>query len=584
MEKFIDIISKPLMQAFADCGYNAELGAVSKSSRPDLCEFQCNGAMSAAKLYKKAPFIIADEVAAKLADSKVYKSVEVVKPGFINININEGFLLSYALEMRKDEKFGCIDTGAGKTIVIDYGGPNVAKPLHVGHLRPAIIGESLKRIKRACGYNVIGDVHLGDWGLQMGLVIEGLLDKYPLEDGDDCDNYIAAKGITISDLEKIYPEASARSKTDEDFSKRAHEATFALQGYDKKYYSIWKQIVGISIADLKENYKKLEVDFDIWKGESDAQPYIPDMIEKLTSSGIAYKSENALVVDVKQDDDKIEIPPCIILKSDGASLYTTTDLATLIDREKNYSPDEVIYVVDNRQDMHFKQVFRCARKGGLIPEKTKLLFLGFGTMNGPDGKPFKTRDGGVMRLENLLGQITEKVQNRMAKADDISDTQYAENVHNVALSAVKYGDLSNQISNNYVFDVDKFCEFEGNTGPYILYTIARINSICTKYKDKFGSTDTEISGIYADTDKKLYLALVSFNDVIESACENNAPHRICQYIYQLCNELNHFYHEVKILAEEDEAKRRSYIGLVTLAKNVLTFCTDLLGFDVPSKM
>ncbi len=582
MDKFSDMISRPLCEAFRACGYDPSYGVVSRSSRPDLCEFQCNGAMSAAKAYKKAPFVIADEVMEKLGECDIYKKAQVVKPGFINIDINEEFLLEYVLEMHESRNFGAEDTGEGETVVIDYGGPNVAKPLHVGHLRPAIIGECLKRLKRACGYNVIGDVHLGDWGLQMGLVIEGLFEKYPLT--GNYENYIADNGITISDLEKIYPEASARSKTDEGFSERAHKATFALQSYDAKYYSVWKQIVDISIADLKENYKKLEVDFDIWKGESDAQPYIPDMIEKLVSGGIAYKSENALVVDVKQDDDKIEIPPCIILKSDGASLYTTTDLATLIDREKNYSPDEVIYVVDNRQELHFKQVFRCARKGALIPDKTELVFLGFGTMNGPDGKPFKTRDGGVMRLEDLLGQITDKVRSRMLKAEDISYEEYDANVHHVALSALKYGDLSNQISNNYIFDVDKFCEFEGNTGPYILYTIARINSVCAKYNEKFGKLDSKIFGIYGETDKKIYLTLANFGEMLGNACENNAPHRICQYIYQLCNELNRFYHEIKILSEEDDNKRSSYIGLITFARDILAFCTGILGFSVPTRM
>ena len=493
MKKILDLITAEITQAFVDCGYDAKYGKVTLSNRPDLCEYQCNGAMAAAKEYKKAPFMIADEVAAKLAETSMFSMTESVKPGFLNLKLDEAFLASYVADMQKDEgRFGCEKAKNPKTIMIDYGGPNVAKPLHVGHLRSAIIGESIKRIGKFAGHKVIGDVHLGDWGLQMGLIITELKLRQPdlvYFDENFEGEYPKEAPFTISELEEIYPTASKKSKEDEAYKEAAMQATYELQNGRKGYQALLSHILNVSVTDLKKNYENLNVSFELWKGESDAQPYIPAMVQKMKDDGFAYVSDGALVVDVKEDTDTKEIPPCMILKSDGASLYNTTDLATIVWREEDYDPDEIIYVVDKRQELHFVQVFRCARKTGLVKPETELKFLGFGTMNGKDGKPFKTRDGGVMRLEYLVSEIDNEMlkkitENQKAKENlGISEEEAKETAKTVALAAIKYGDLSNQASKDYIFDIDRFTSFEGNTGPYILYTIVRIKSILHKYHD-----------------------------------------------------------------------------------------------------
>ena len=412
MKKMLDLLSAEVAKAFAEAGYDEKYARVSLSNRPDLCEYQCNGAMAAAKEYHKAPIMIANAVVEAMQGSEVFGEVQAVNPGFINMKVNNEYLSQYLNGMEKDERMGCEKAENPKTIMIDYGGPNVAKPLHVGHLRSAIIGESVKRIARFAGHKVIGDVHLGDWGLQMGLIITELRERKPeLVYFDEAyeGEYPAEAPFTISELEEIYPTASGKSKQDEAYKEAAMQATYELQHGRRGYQALLKHILNVSVTDLKRNYANLKVDFDLWKGESDAQPYIPDMVQKMKDGGYAYVSDNALVVDVKEDTDTKEVPPCMLLKSDGASLYTTTDLATIVERMKLYNPDEIIYVVDKRQEMHFIQVFRCARKCGLVTDKTELKFLGFGTMNGKDGKPFKTRDGGVMRLEYLLKDINEEM-------------------------------------------------------------------------------------------------------------------------------------------------------------------------------
>ena len=410
MEKLIDLISQRVSAAFAAEGYDAAYGQVSVSGRPDLCEYQCNGSLKAAKVYQKAPIQIAEAMAARLQGDPSFASVEAVKPGFINLRLAPETVSSYVNEMAHAERFGLQGEATPKTIVIDYGGANVAKPLHVGHIRPAIIGEAVKRIDRYFGNRVIGDVHLGDWGLQMGLIIEGIRDRQPdlpYFDPDFQGDYPENPPFTISELEQIYPAASARSKEDAAFSQRAHEATLKLQQGDRGYMAIWRHVMNVSVADLKKNYKNLNVEFDLWKGESDAEPYIAQMVKYLKDGGDAVESQGALVVNVQEPQDKKEVPPCIILKSDGATLYATTDLATLVQREQDYHPDKVLYVVDKRQALHFEQVFRTAKKSGIIRPETELQFLGFGTMNGKDGKPFKTRSGGVMRLEYLISEIRQ---------------------------------------------------------------------------------------------------------------------------------------------------------------------------------
>lgn len=588
MKKLTDYMAEELSAAFEKAGYDSSYGKVGVSNRPDLCEYQCNGAMAGAKAYKKAPFMIADDVVGNLTDSKVFSMKEMVKPGFINLKVSEEFLADYLKEMEKDEKLGADTAQEPKTIVIDYGGPNVAKPLHVGHLRSAIIGESIKRIGRFVGHKVIGDVHLGDWGLQMGLIITELKHRQPelvYFDDSYTGEYPAEAPFTISELEEIYPCASGKSKEDEAYRQEALEATHLLQQGKPGYMALWNHIMSVSVTDLKRNYANLNVSFDLWKKESDAQPYIPDMVEMMKEKGFAYEDQGALVVDVKEETDTKEIPPCMLLKSDGASLYTTTDLATIVERMKLFQPDEILYVVDKRQELHFIQVFRCARKTGLVKEDTRLSFLGFGTMNGKDGKPFKTREGGVMRLENLIADIDEEMFTKIVENRSVRDKDARDTAKIVGLAAIKYGDLSNQATKDYIFDVDRFTSFEGNTGPYILYTIVRIKSILNRYVEAGGNLEAgEILPASNSSEKNLMLQLSGFGSMIESAFEEKAPHKICAYIYEVSNAFNSFYHETKILSEENQAQKESYIRLLQLTKKVLETSIDLLGFEAPDKM
>ena len=588
MKTLLELITIETEASFEKAGYDRELAKVTLSNRPDLCEYQCNGALAGAKKYKKAPFMIAEDVAANLAGSSYFESVDVVKPGFINLKLSKESVASYLNGMKAEEKLGVENEETPKTIMIDYGGPNVAKPLHVGHLRSAIIGESVKRILRYKGNQVIGDIHLGDWGYQMGLIITELKKRQPdLPYFDESyeGEYPAEAPFTISELEEIYPTASAYAKEHEDYREEALQATYLLQNGNRGYRAVWDHIMNVSVTDLKKNYENLNVEFDLWKGESDAQKYIPDMVQMLKDEGYAHYDEGALVVDVQEEDDNKEVPPCMILKSDGAALYDTTDLATLVEREQDYHPDEVIYVVDKRQELHFTQVFRCAKKTGIVPEETGLKFLGFGTMNGKDGKPFKTREGGVMRLENLIREIDEEMykkimDNRTVEAEEARRTSQI-----VGLAAIKYGDLSNQASKDYIFDVDRFTSFEGNTGPYILYTIVRIKSILNKYQENGGSLDgLTIRPAENEYEKALMLQVLKFNDVFGAVYEETAPHKLCAYIYELANEFNKFYHETKILSEEDEEKKAGYIALLVLTRRVLETCIDLLGFEAPERM
>ena len=588
MKKILELITEELEQAFVEAGYEKELAKVTLSNRPDLCEYQCNGAMAGAKKYHKAPFMIADEVVAKISKEECIREVESVKPGFINIKTNPEFVAEYLNQMVQSDKLGVDAEESPKMIMVDYGGPNVAKPLHVGHLRSAIIGESIKRITRFKGNKVVGDIHLGDWGYQMGLIITELKKRQPeLPYFDDAftGEYPEEAPFTISDLEEIYPAASAYAKEHEEYREEALQATFLLQNGKPGYRAIWKHIMNVSVSDLKKNYEKLNVEFDLWKGEADAQKYIPDMVERLKNDGYAYYNDGALVVDVKEESDTKEVPPCMILKSDGAALYDTTDLATLVEREELYHPDEVIYVVDKRQELHFVQVFRCAKKTGIVREETALRFLGFGTMNGKDGKPFKTREGGVMRLETLIKDITDKMLEKITDNRTVAEEEASRTAQIVGMSALKYGDLSNQASKDYVFDVDRFTSFEGNTGPYILYTIVRIKSILNKYQEAGNRVEgLKISALENESQKALMLELAKYNSVIDVAYEELAPHKICAYIYDLANAFNRFYHETKILTEEDKAKQQSYIALLTLTRDVLNTCIDLLGFEAPERM
>ncbi len=588
MKRFLDLISEEIKAAFETSGYDRELGKVTLSNRPDLCEYQCNGAMAGAKLYKKAPIMIAQEVANRCGESKVFSEVMAVAPGFLNLKVKESFVAEYLCQMAKSLKFGLDMPQTPSKIIVDYGGPNVAKPLHVGHLRPAIIGESIKRIAKYAGHDVIGDIHMGDWGLQMGLIITELNKRQPglvYFDENFEGEYPKEPPFTLSELEEIYPTASAKSKEDAAYKALAMEATFKLQSGVRGYRALWRHIMDVSIADLKRNYNHLDVEFDLWKGESDVQDLIPGMVDYLKKEGYAYISEGALVVDVKEETDTKEIPPCIILKSDGASLYNTTDLATIMDRMEKYHPDKMIYVTDKRQDLYFEQIFRCARKAKLVEEETELLHIGFGTMNGKDGKPFKTREGGVMRLEMLMQEINDEMARKIEEGRGEMDEEAKETAKTVALSAIKYGDLSNQASKDYIFDIDKFTSFEGDTGPYILYTIVRIKSILNKVKEQGGlPKEAAIQEAGSVSEKALMLQLAGFNAMMEAAYQETAPHKVCAYIYDLANAFNRFYHETKIVSEEDQNKKAGWIALLMLVRDLLEICINVLGFSAPERM
>ena len=589
MKKILDAISEEMRKAFAEAGYDEELGKVSLSNRPDLCEYQCNGAMAGAKKYHKAPIMIAGEVAEKLKDSAVFSEVNAVAPGFLNLKVSDVFLCDYLKGMEAADKFGLETPEEEKTVIVDYGGPNVAKPLHVGHLRSAVIGESIKRIARYAGYKVIGDIHLGDWGLQMGLIITELQERkpeLPYFDESFTGEYPKEAPFPISELEEIYPTASGKSKEDPAYKEKAMENTFKLQNGVRGHRALWDHIISVSVADMKRNYEKLNVEFDLWNGESTVQYLLADMVEEMKKGGYAYESEGALVVDVKEESDTKEIPPCIILKSDGAALYSTTDLATISERVTKYNPDIMIYITDKRQAMHFEQVFRCARKTKLVGDDTKLVHIGFGTVNGKDGKPFKTRDGGVPRLENLIHDIDKEMFRKIVESRQEMPEEEARNIAEiVGLAAIKYGDLSNQAAKDYSFDVDRFTSFEGDTGPYILYTIVRIKSILAKYQDQGGSLENlELAPAISPDEKALMMEIAKFNTMMETAFAECAPHKICAYIYDLANAFNRFYHETKIISEEDEAKKAGLIALLVLTKEILETCIDLLGFSAPDRM
>ena len=588
MKKLVDLLTFELENAFEKAGYDKQYAKVTLSNRPDLCEYQCNGAMAAVKVYRKAPIMIANDVVAALEGCACIEKVEAVNPGFINITLDTAFVADYLKNMNAEEKLGVSEPDKVKTIVVDYGGANVAKALHVGHLRPAIIGESVKRIGRYVGHQVIGDVHLGDWGSQMGLVMMELKRRQPeLPYFDESfeGEYPKESPFTIEELGEIYPTASAYAKENEAFKEEALQATYLLQNGHRGYTALWRHIMNVSLPDLKKNYSALNVEFDLWKGEADAKPYIADMVQYLKDEGYAREDQGALVVDVKEETDTKEVPPCMILKSDGAALYATTDLATLVEREKLYQPDQVVYVTDKRQEMHFEQVFRCAKKTGIVRQETGLKHIGFGTMNGKDGKPFKTRDGGVMRLEELVGDINDKMYEKIIENRAIDEEEAGETAKKVGLAALKYGDLSNQAAKDYVFDIDRFISFEGNTGPYILYTIVRIKSILAKYAESGKTVEAcEIQKAESASAKALMLEVAKFNSVMEGACEELAPHKICAYIYDLSNAFNRFYHETKILSEENEERKAGYIALLSITKRVLETCIDVLGFEAPERM
>jgi len=587
METIINKLTGILGNAFLECGYDSLYGKTAVSNRPDLCQFQCNGAMIGAKVYKKSPMQIAGEVIEKL-DKSFFDKVEIAPPGFINITLKDEAIFGFISEMAKDDSAGLNKITDGETVVIDYGGPNVAKPLHVGHLRSAIIGEAVKRLAKVLGYNAIGDVHLGDWGLQMGLIITQYAEENPnsLYFDNSYEGEYPTLDITLDKLNEIYPKASSRSKIDEEYKERAQKATFELQNGRRGYTAFWKEILRISVSDLKKSYDKLNVSFEYWYGESDSEKYIPDMIDGFIKGGFAHESEGALVVDVEKPEDKAPMPPVIVRKSNGSQIYATTDLATIVQRMQDFDPKMMLYFTDNRQGLHFEQVFRCARKTGIVNEDVLLEWNGFGTMNGKDGKPYKTRDGGVMKLRDLIDMVCSAALNKMQEAKtgiELSDDEKNETALKVGIAALKFGDLINYRAKDYIFDLDKFMSFEGKTGPYLLYTIVRLKSILNKASEK-GVKIGEIGCPRSDVERDLMLKLLTINESFVQAFNDRAPSVICENAYQIAALANRFYYENKILSEEDEERRGNLLALSEYVLRVLKLHMDVLAIDIPDRM
>lgn len=574
------ILTDKLSAAFAECGYSAELGTVVTSDRPDLCQFQCNGAFAGAKLYHKAPRMIAADAAAKLDGDADLEKVEVVGAGFINITVSDEFLLGYVKQALADENLGIPQAEKPETVVLDYGGPNVAKPLHIGHLRSAVIGEALKRLVRATGRKTISDVHLGDWGLQMGLVMAELQERHPewacFAEDFDAENF-AGVDLDAESLNVIYPFASAKSKENDDFKQKARAVTAKLQKGDPGYTALWREIIRISVADMKKNYENLNVDFDYWYGESDAEKYVPELLDVLNEKGLLHESQGAMVVDVAEESDKITIPPVIIKKSDNSNIYATTDLATLIQREHDFKPDQIWYIVDARQGLHFTQVFRCAKKAGLVPEEVTLAHIGYGTMNGADGKPYKTREGGVMRLADFYNTVYEAALERVSASNFSKDADREDIARKITVATIKFGDLVNYCMKDYVFDMDKFMAPDGKTGSFLLYTIARINSILKKAEGAGEQFDS--SAVYTDSERDLLLKISLSGEAFALAYREKAPSVICENAYQLASAFSKFYHDNHILTEEDADKKRAWLNICAAVRTVLEKHLDVLGIE-----
>jgi len=588
LETIIEHISKIVSEAFVKAGYNEKLGRVTVSDRPDLCEFQCNGAMMGAREYKKSPLIIANEVVENLKNNDIFATITAVSPGFINITLKEELIINKINEIIENSDNLIKKVDNSPKVVIDYGGPNVAKPLHVGHLRSAIIGESVKRLTRTLGYDAIGDIHLGDWGLQIGLIITEFAEQNPDSIYMD-ENYTGPYeplDLKMEYLNEIYPLASKKSKEDDEYRQKAKKATFELQNGRPGYYAFWKEVMRISVADLKQSYDRLNVEFDLWYGESDSQKYIPDMIKGFIDNGYAHESEGALVIDVEKPDDKAPMPPVIVKKTDGSDIYATTDLATIVQRMQDYNPEMMVYFTDSRQGLHFEQVFRAARKTGIVNDSVKLEFHGFGTMNGKDGKPYKTRDGGVMRLSDLINSVVSGAEEKMKESKtglELSEEEQRETASMIGIAALKFGDLINHRSKDYIFDLDKFLSFEGKTGPYLLYTMVRLKAILRKAAEN-GYKIGKIKNIYSDVEKEIMLKILNTSDAFWQAFSDKAPSVVCENAYQLAALANRFYYETKILSEEDIEKKKSLLTFCEVILNVLQKHMDILAIDVPEVM
>lgn len=562
-------------------GYEDDLVLIHSSSRPELGQFQYNGAMQIAKNMKLNPVEIAKKIVEKLNTYDCFENLNIAGPGFINISFNSKYLAQYLNKIQEDISLN-IKKYPKKKIFIDYGGPNIAKALHVGHLRSSNIGEALKRLAKLVGNDVTSDVHLGDIGRQSGMVIYGIREKFPeLVYFDDkyMGEYPKESPVTNEDLEKIYPEISLRAKEDEAVMEEVRNITAEIDRGNKGYNHLWNHIKKVSIDNIKKTFDKINASFDLWEGESDCYPYINDVIKLLRNNNCLEESEGAYVVYVGEDNDKFEIPPLIVLKSDGTSLYATRELATVYSRIKRFNPDEIWYVVDNRQSMYFTQVFRTLYKSGIVDNKTKLEFIGFGTMNGKDGKPFKTRDGGVMKLENLLDEI-KKESNQYLEKDGIEETEKEEIANKVSVAALKYADLLPNREKDYVFDLKKFSSLEGKTGPYIIYSCIRIKSLLKKScEDNY-----KVASIYSRTEKDIITKILEMPIVIDSSYRNKTLSDITEYLYDLDSLYNKFYSENRIITESNEDKRKSWIAISELVYKVNKILLDTLAIEIPEKM
>ncbi len=583
-----DELSEIVGEAFAAEGLDHALGAVKVADRPDLAQFQCNGALAAAKAAKKNPCEIAGAIADQLSARAEFADVTVAGPGFINLKLTEDFLSARLDALAADARLGGWSNGSPEKIVVDYGGPNVAKPLHVGHLRAAIIGESLKRIMRFAGDDVIGDVHLGDWGLQMGQLISELRIRQPdlvYFDADAKGPFPKESPISLSDLEEMYPAASAACKADKARADLARKATKELQAGRPGYRALWRHFVDLSVNAMKRDYADLDVEFDLWKGEADADPLIPELTEDLKSRGIVEESDGAQIIRVARDDDKKEMPPIIFVNSEGAVGYHATDVATIVDRKRELDPDRILYVVDARQRLHFEQVFRAVDRAGYFDE-TRLEHLWFGTMNGKDGKPFKTREGGTLKLRDFIDMVTDRARERLTEsgfAEGYSPEETEKVARQVGIAALKFADLSNPRTSDYIFDLDRFMAFEGKTGPYLLYASVRVRSMVAKARAA-GAGEAGPVKISAPEEADLALTLLAFADAVRDAYGRRLPHLLCDHAFALAQAFSKFYAACRIVDEADATLRSSRLTLATAAGGQLDLILSLLGFSAPERM
>jgi arginyl-tRNA synthetase len=587
MTSFTAQLSDVAGSVFKEQGLDPAFGQVIVSGRPDLGQFQCNGALAAAKAAKQNPRAIAEKVAEALKANPIFRDVSLAGPGFINLSVTDDYLAQAMNRVAGDARLGQPVKAKPEVVVLDYGGPNIAKPMHVGHLRAAIIGDSIRRIFKFVGDETIGDVHMGDWGLQMGMLISELEIRRPdlsYFDAKFTGPYPSESPVTLAELEEMYPKASGDCKADPARLERARLATAELQEGRPGYRAVWQHFFDISVDAMKRDYGNLGVYFDLWKGEACVNDLIPPMVEEMKKKGIAIEDKGALIVPVKEETDKQDIPPLILIKSDGAAMYGTTDLATIVDRVNCQNPDRSIYVVDHRQGLHFVQVFRAAIKAG-INGKGSLFHLGYGTMNGTDGKPFKTRAGGVMRLDDLIqmmsGEALKKL-NEHGLGADYTESERDDIAKKVGVAALKFADLSNNPIANYVFDIDRFSRFEGKTGPYLLYAAVRVKSLLKKaelQQDRPGVILAPEEG-----ERDLMLMLGHMPDAIASAYAELAPNRIADFAFNLAQTFSSYYSAFHMLSEPDIARRHSRLALAELVLKELELCLELLGISVPDRM